>query len=444
MPEPALPILGYANSGGVNIAYGAIGEGPLDIVVVPGFISHLMLLAEPPAAHAGERLSSFARVIAYDKAGTGLSDPVTSPSTLDERMDQIRAVMDAVGSERAAVLGFSEGSATAMLFAAAHPERVIALALYGATARTTEAPDYPWAPPVDAMREATAQFLTPYWGEGASIEIYAPSLADDPVARNWWSKLERMGASPAMRDQLYTMFFDVDVRHVLPSIHVPTIVIHRRGDRLVSVHGARWLAEQIPNAKYVELPGVDHSFMYDPDPILDEIQEFFTGIRPVTEPDRVLATVMFTDIVGSTAKATELGDAKWREVLEGQQRVVRSELERFRGREVKSTGDGFLATFDGPARAVHCGQAIVGAVRPLGIEVRVGLHSGEVEVMGTDVGGIAVHIASRVGNKAGASEVLVSETVKGIVAGSGLHFEDRGSHELKGILDQWRLFAVMA
>jgi len=436
------PALGYADSGGVNIAYAVIGKGELDLVVVPGFISHLMMLAEPPASHIGERLSSFARVIAYDKPGTGLSDPVTAAPTLDDRMDQVRAVMDAVGSERAALFGFSEGSATAMLFAAAHPERVVALVLYGAAARTSEAPDYPWAPPAEAMMEASREFLSPYWGEGVSVEIFAPSLADDPAAKSWWARTERMGASPAMRDKLYEMYLDIDVRHVLPSIHVPTMVIHRRSDPLVNVRGARWLADQIPGAKYVEMPGMDHSLMSDPDPILDEVEEFLTGARPIAEPDRVLATVMFTDIVGSTTKAAELGDAKWREVLEAQQRIVRNELERHRGHEIKSTGDGFLATFDGPARAVQCGQAIVASVGTLGIEVRVGLHSGEVEVMGADVGGIAVHIASRVGGLAGPAEVLVSETVKGIVAGSGIIFEDRGSHELKGIPDRWRLFAV--
>jgi pimeloyl-ACP methyl ester carboxylesterase len=438
------PTLGYAQSGGINIAYASIGEGNLDVVVVPGFISHLMMLGEPPAAHIGERLSGFARVITYDKPGTGLSDPVSAPPTLEDRMDGIRAVMDAVGSERAALFGISEGSATAMLFAAAHPERVVALALYGSAARTTEAPDYPWAPPAEAMLEASREFLSPYWGEGTSVEIFAPSLRDDPVAKSWWSRLERMGASPAMRDQLYAMYLDIDVRHILPTIHVPTLVIHRRSDPLVNVRGARWLADQIPNAKYVELRGMDHSLISNPDEILDEVQEFFTGVRPIAEPDRVLATVMFTDIVGSTTKAAELGDAKWREVLERQQRVVRGELDRFRGREVKSTGDGFLATFDGPARAVHCGQAIVEAVRPLGIDVRVGLHSGEVEVMGQDVGGIAVHIAARVGSLAGSGEVLVSETVRGIVAGSGITFDDRGEQGLKGIPDTWRLYAARA
>ncbi len=436
------PTLGYADSGGVNIAYAVIGSSDLDLVVVPGFISHLMMLAEPPAARIGERLTSFARVIAYDKPGTGLSDPVTTAPTLDDRMDQIRAVMDAVGSERAALFGFSEGSATAMLFAAAHPERVVALVLYGAAARTSEAPDYPWAPPAEAMLEASREFLSPYWGQGLSVEIFAPSMADDPVAKSWWARTELMGASPAMRDKLYQMYLDIDVRHILPSIHVPTLVIHRRSDPLVNVRGARWLAEQIPNAKYVEFPGMDHSLLANPDPILDEVEEFLTGARPIAEPDRILATVMFTDIVGSTTKASDLGDAKWREVLEAQQRVVRKEIERHRGREIKSTGDGFLATFDGPARAVRCGEAIVEAVRPLGIDVRVGLHSGEVEVMGSDVGGIAVHIASRVGALAGEGEVLVSETVKGIVAGSGITFEDRGDHELKGVPDTWRLFAV--
>ncbi len=436
------PTLGYADSGGINIAYAVVGSGDIDLVVVPGFISHLMMLAEPPANRIGERLSAFARVIAYDKPGTGLSDPVTTAPTLDDRMDQVRAVMDAVGSERAALFGFSEGSATAMLFAAAHPERVVALVLYGAAARTSEAPDYPWAPPAEAMLEASREFLNPYWGQGTTAEVFAPSLVDDPVSKSWWSRMELMGASPAMRDKLYEMYLDIDVRHVLPSIHVPTLVLHRRGDPVVNVRGARWLAEQIPNAKYVEFPGMDHSLVSNPDAILDEVEEFLTGARRVVEPDRVLATVMFTDVVGSTDKATDLGDAKWRELLESQQQVVRKELERHRGREIKTMGDGFLATFDGPARGVRCAQAIVDGVRPLGIEVRVGLHSGEVEVMGEDVGGIAVHIASRVGSLAEASEVLVSETVKGIVAGSGIVFEDRGTHELKGIPDTWRLFAV--
>jgi class 3 adenylate cyclase len=257
------------------------------------------------------------------------------------------------------------------------------------------------------------------------------------------TQAEQLRAPPGAVLKIVEMYMEVDVRHIVAAIGVPTLVMHARGDRVVNVRHGRWLAEHIPGAQYVELEGIDHSVMYtNPDPVIDEVQEFLTGVRPVAEPDRVLATVMFTDIVGSTTKAADLGDSRWREVLEGQQRVVRGELERFRGREVKSTGDGFLATFDGPARAARCGQAIVGAVRPLGIEVRVGLHSGEVELMGDDVGGIAVHIASRVGSLAGAGEVLVSETVKGLVAGSGIAFEERGEHELKGIPDRWRLFSV--
>jgi pimeloyl-ACP methyl ester carboxylesterase len=437
-------VLGYAKSGDLSIAYAALGESDLDIVVIPGFISNLMLLGEPPASRVGELLSSFARVIAYDKPGTGLSDPVTSAPTLDERMDQVRAVMDAVGSQRAVLLGISEGSATAMLFAAAHPERVVALALYGASARTSEAPDYPWAPPAEAMLEASREFLTPYWGEGSGVEIFAPSLADDPVARNWFARLERMGASPAMRDQLYEMYIDLDVRHVLPAIHVPTIVVHRKGDPLVNVRGARWLAEQIPGAKYVELPGRDHSIVGNPEQIINEIQEFLTGTRRTEEPDRVLATVMFTDLVGSTEKAAELGDQKWRALLDAHERLVRVELERYRGREIKTTGDGFLATFDGPARALRCGLAITEGVKAIGLAAKVGIHSGEIELRGSDVAGIAVHIASRVGSLAQPSEVLASETVKGIVAGSGIVFEERGEHELKGIPERWRLFAVKA
>jgi len=438
----AQPFLGYAKCGDVNIAYAVIGGGDLDLVVIPGFASHLMLLAEPPAARTGERLASFARVIAYDKPGTGLSDPITQAPTLDQRMDYVRSVMDAAGSERAALFAFSEGTTTAMLFAATHPERVTALALYGAMARTSWAPDYTFANHADAMREASSELFLPFQGRGTSIEYFAPSMANDPIAVAWWTKLETMAASPSMLSQVMENFIDIDVRHVVPSIHVPTLLVHRRGDRLVNVRHARWIADRLPGVRYVELPGIDHSILWNPDPVLDEVEEFLTGVRPAPASERVLATVMFTDIVGSTEKASALGDTKWRELLEAQQRAVRTELERHRGREVKSTGDGFLATFDGPARAVRCGQAIVHSVRKIGLDTRVGLHSGEVEVMGTDVGGIAVHIASRVGSLAGPGEVLVSETVKGIVAGSGLAFDDRGEQSLKGVPDTWRLFAV--
>jgi class 3 adenylate cyclase len=317
--------------------------------------------------------------------------------------------------------------------------------LYGAMGRTTEAPDYPWASPADALRESAAEFLAPYWGrqpEGI-VELFAPSLAGDPRVIEFTARLERYSASPAMVQQIFEMFLDIDVRAVLPTIHVPTLVVHRRGDRVVNRRAGEALAAQIPGARYVELPGIDHlPWAGDAEAVLGEVEEFLTGARSAPEPDRVLATVMFTDIVGSTERAAQLGDARWREILSAHQATVGRELERFRGRQVKSMGDGCLATFDGPARAIRCGQAIGEACQSDGVEVRVGLHSGEVELIGDDVGGIAVHIAARVGALADAGEVLVSSTVKDLVAGSGIQFEDRGARQLKGIEDEWRLFAA--
>ena len=454
MEDRTPPPVQYAKSGDVHIAYTVAGEGPSDLVLVPGFISHLHQSWSPPLEHSMRRLASFSRFIVFDKRGTGLSDPIAEVPTLEVRMDDVRAVMDAAGSERAALFGFSEGGAMSMLFAATYPERTHSLVLWGAMARTTYAPDYAFAPPLEAYAEARDEWILPYFGEGTMSEIFTPSLAYSPefLAQTSGEEVgdkvrvaheEQAGASPGSLLKIIGMYLDTDVRHVVPTIAVPTLILHARGDRAVNVRHSRWLAEHIPGARYLEMPGIDHGFWYtNPDPVLDEIQEFLTGVRPVAEPDRVLATVMLTDIVDSTKKATELGDRKWRELLEAQQRRVRAELQRHRGREVKSTGDGFLATFDGPARGIRCGRAIVDSVLSIGLDVRVGLHSGEVEQMGQDIGGIAVHIASRVGSLAGAGEVLVSETVKGLVAGSGIAFEERGEHELKGVPDTWRLFAV--
>jgi class 3 adenylate cyclase len=333
----------------------------------------------------------------------------------------------------------------AMLFAATYPQRTRALVLWGAMARTTYAPDYEFATPLEAYQEAATELILPHIGAGLLSEIYTPSLAWKPEVMEQMAREERFSASPGAVVKIVQMYMEIDIRDVVGTISVPTLIMQARGDRVVNVRHGRWLAEHIPGARYIEFPGIDHSiFTTDPDPVIDEVQEFLTGVRPVMEPDRVLATVMFTDIVGSTEKASEIGDHKWRQLLEDLQRIVRTELERHRGREVKSTGDGFLATFDGPARAVRCGQAIVESVRKIGLDTRVGLHSGEVEIMGSDVGGIAVHIASRVGSLAGSGEVLVSETVKGIVAGSGITFEDRGEHELKGVPDTWRLYAAQS
>jgi class 3 adenylate cyclase len=437
----------YARSGDASIAYQVVGDGPIDLVLVLGFATHLELQWEsPPLARFFERISSFSRMIVFDKRGTGLSDPVTDVPTLEERIDDVRAVMDAAGSERAALLGISEGGPMSVLFAATHPERATALVLYGAMGRTTEAPDYPWASPAEALREAAAEFIAPSWGQDAqgTVELFAPSLLHDPATLAFTARMERSAASPAMVQRIFEMFLDIDVRAVLPTIHVPALVLHRRGDRVVSRHAGRELAAHIPGARYVELAGIDHvPWAGDAEAVLGEVEEFLTGSRSVPEPDRVLATVMFTDLVGSTQRAVELGDARWRELLSAHQAAVRRELARFRGREVKTLGDGCLATFDGPARAIRCGGAIAQAARSAGLEVRIGLHSGEVELMDGDVGGIAVHIAARIGALAAAGEVLVSSTVKDLVAGAGIGFVDRGARRLKGISDEWRVFAAV-
>jgi class 3 adenylate cyclase len=330
-----------------------------------------------------------------------------------------------------------------LLFAATYPQRVQALVCYGGMARSTWAEDYPWATPIEALAQSGAELISPHWGEGAMIDIGAPSQSDNPDARTFFGRLERGSASPGMIGSLVRMFFDIDVRDVLPSVHVPTLVLHRQRDRLVNVRNGRWLAEHLPNARFVELPGDDHIPWYENvERTLGEIQEFLTGTRNQPEPERMLATVLFTDIVDSTRIASELGDQQWRSVLEGHQRAVRDALTSFEGREVKSTGDGFLATFDGPGRGIRCAREIVASSEPLGIRVRAGLHTGECEVMGEDIGGIAVHTAARVSALADPGEVLVSRTVKDLVAGSGLEFSDRGVHSLKGVPDTWQLFAV--
>jgi len=439
-----MPPTQYARSGDVSIAYQVVGDGPIDVVLVSGYVTHVEMIWDFPAAvRMIERLSSFARLIMFDKRGTGMSDPVEGAPILEERIDDVRAVMEAAGSQRAVLLGASEGVPMCLLFAATHPELVSALVLYGGMARSTWAPDYPWASPADALLESSME-MAPYLLEGAALEVMAPSLADDPQARQAFARFQRYATSPSMLQQNFLMFLDIDVRAILPSVEVPTLVLHRRGDMAVNRRAAEWMAGQIPGAKYVELPGTDH-IMYagDTDRLLDEIEEFLTGGRRAVEIDRVLATVMFTDIVDSTQRASAMGDRAWRDLLDAQNDVLRHELTRFRGHEIKTLGDGMLATFDGPARAIRCALAMTEAVRPLGIEVRVGLHTGEVELVGDDdVAGIAVHIAARVGAKAGAGEVLVSGTVKDLVAGSGIGFADRGEHELKGIPDVWRLFAV--
>jgi class 3 adenylate cyclase len=434
----------YARSGDVHVAYQVFGEGEIDVVLVPGYITHVELVWEhEPARRFLEGLASFARVITFDRRGSGLSDPVPEAPTLEQRMDDVRAVMDAAGSSRAALIGISEGVPMSILFAATYPDRVQALVCSGGMARSTADDDYPWAAPAAALIEAGTELIAPHWGTGAMIEVVAPSHADDPEARAFFARMERATASPGMLGALVQMFLETDVRDVVASVHVPALVLHRTHDRLVNVGNGRWLAEHLPNARLLELPGDDHVIWYqDAETILGEAQEFLTGTRHAPEPERILATVLFTDIVDSTRTAAELGDQRWREVLEGHQRVVREALGRFDGREVKSTGDGFLATFDGPARAIRCARAVLDSSDPLGIRIRAGLHTGECEVMGDDIGGIAVHIAARVSAQAGPGEVLVSRTVKDLVAGSGIEFTDRGVHTLKGVPDTWQLHAV--
>jgi class 3 adenylate cyclase len=428
----------------VHIAYQVFGSGELDVVLVPGFVTHVELVWEnEPFARALESLASFARVINFDRRGSGLSDPVSVAPTLEQRMDDVRAVMDAAGSERAALVGISEGVPMSILFAATYPDRVQALVCCGGMARSTEDVDYPWAAPAEALIESGLELIVPHWGEGAMIELAAPSQADNPEARAFFARMERASASPGMLASLTQMFLDIDIRDVVPTVHAPTLILHRLHDRLVNVRNGRWLAEHMPNARLVELPGDDHILWYeDPELALGEMQEFLTGTHYTPEPERTLATVLFTDIVDSTRTAAEFGDRRWREVLQRHQKTVRAALGRFDGREVKSIGDGFLATFDGPARAFRCARAILDSSEELGIRVRAGLHTGECEVMGDDIGGIAVHIAARVSALAEPSEVLVSRTVKDLVAGSGIEFSDRGIHTLKGVPDTWQLYAA--
>jgi class 3 adenylate cyclase len=435
----------YAKSGDVSIAYQLVGNGPLDLVLVPGWVSHLDCSWEYPRfADFGRRLASFSRAIFFDKRGSGLSDRIPGVATLEERMDDVRAVLDALGSKRAALLGVSEGGPMSVLFAATYPERTSALVLYGTMAKFTASADYPWGFPGESFEEFVGTLIGS-WGRPDSpvIPLLAPTLAGDKRFREFWARFERAAASPGAFAGLMRMNAEIDVRHVLPTIRVPTLVLHRTGDSAVSVDQGRYIAERIPGAKYVELSGTDHMpAAGDFNALVDEIEEFLTGVRPVPESDRVLATVLFTDIVRSTERAATLGDRAWRALLDTHHGIVRRELERHRGREIKTAGDGFLATFDGPARAIRCACAIRDGVRSLGIEIRAGLHTGECELMGDDVGGIAVHIGARVAASAAPSEVLVSQTVKDLVAGSGLRFVDRNVHSLHGVPGEWRLFAV--
>lgn len=438
-----VPVTRYARSGDLSIAYQVLGEYPRDLVLVPGFVSHLeWAWQEPSLARFLQRLASFRRLITFDKRGTGLSDPVADPPTYEERMDDLRAVMDAAGSQRADIFGVSEGGALAALFATCHPDRAATLILYGTWARLPQAPDYPEGYPLEKLNHSL-QSLQEHWGEPGNLRFWAPSRAGDTHLAEWFGALQRLGASPAMARKLLPSYPEVDIRHILPTITAPTLVLHRRQDTQVRAALGRYLAAHIQGAQMVELEGRDHLyFVGDADAILDETEEFLTGTRPGSDPARRLATVLFADVVGSTRLAGQLGDRRWAETLTAFTQLADREIARFRGRVVKTIGDGVLAEFDGPARAISAATALRDAVTDLGIDIRAGLHAGEVEVLGDDIGGIAVHTAARVVTTADPAEVLVSSTVRELVAGSGFVFRDRGTHPLKGIPEPWHLFAV--
>jgi pimeloyl-ACP methyl ester carboxylesterase len=435
----------YTMSGDISIAYQVIGNGPRDLIVVPGWMSNIEVFWDEPAvARFLRRLASFSRLILFDKRGTGLSDRLTNIPDLETRMDDMRAVMDAVGSERATLCGYSEGGVMCMLFAATYPMRTTSLITIGSYARQKPAPpDYPWGRD-QQQQEQFLDLIQTGWGGPVGLDLRAPSVAHDERVRQWWARFLRMSASPAAALALTRMNYDIDVRHLLGAIHVPALLLHAVGDMVVPVDASRYMAKKISGAKFVSLPSNDHlPWGADADAILDEIEEFLTGSRHGPEPDRILATILFTDIVGSTDRAAALGDHRWRDLLENFYGVVRRELQRFRGSEVGTAGDGVLATFDGPARGIRCARSIADAVIPLGIEVRTGLHTGECEVIDSNVGGIAVHTAARVAALAQPREVLVSHTVRDLVAGSGIGFESRGTHTLKGVPGEWPLFAAI-
>jgi pimeloyl-ACP methyl ester carboxylesterase len=430
----------YAKSGNLHVAYQVFGQGAIDLVWCPGFVSNIEHYWEDPRmAHYLERLASFARVITFDKRGTGLSDRELDSPTLEDRMDDIRAVMDATDSKRAALYGFSEGGSMAVLFAATYPERCRALILFGALDKFAT-----WLP-TEEQYQSVMQYIDNAWGSGGILDFVAPSLANDGAFREWMARYERLSASPAAAMSIARMNKEIDIRHVLPAIRVPTLVMHRTDDKWINVAGGRYFGAHIPGARYIELPGTDHLPWVDNADIgVDHVEEFLTGSVTSVEHDRVLATVMFVDMVDSTRKASALGDKAWHELLDRYQAVLGRQTTRARGRVIKSTGDGLLATFDGPARAVRCGFAMRQAVAEMNLGIKIGLHTGEIELMGDDIGGIAVHVAARIAALAEAGEVLTSSTVKDLVAGSGLRFADHGVQPLKGLDDPYRLLAVEA
>jgi pimeloyl-ACP methyl ester carboxylesterase/class 3 adenylate cyclase len=443
----------YTRSGDVSIAYATVGDGPFDVVLVGGWVLSAFDAAwDGPAADTMSRLAAFSRLILFDKRGTGASDRSTGVPDLETRMDDIRAVMDAVGSKRAALLGVSEGGPMTMLFAATYPERTAAVVLYGTAPCFLPTEDFPWAPSPEIWRRviegASQRFGTQEWLD-LWLSLYSPSIAGDESARRWWRRWVVTSSSPGAAEALFRMNMVIDVRHVLSSITAPTLVIHPVADKVMPVEGGKYIAKKIPGATFVELPSDDHGWWVHPEEIGGGAERFLRGVWErgeweEVEPDRVLATVLFTDIVGSTVKLAELGDRRWGELLAEHHARVRRQLVRFRGRELDTAGDGFFAVFDGPARAIRCAHAVIDSVRDLDLEVRAGLHTGECERLDDKVGGIAVHIGARVAAQAAPGEVVVSRTVKDLVAGSGIEFDERGSAVLKGVPGEWELYAVAA
>jgi class 3 adenylate cyclase len=438
-----IPLTHYVKSDDVHIAYQVIGEGSFDLLFVPGFVSNIETIWQSPEQSAFfRRLASFSRLILFDKRGTGMSDRSSQIFTLEQRMHDVQAILDAVGSKRAALFGISEGGPMSLLYTATYPDRTSALVLYGSYAKRSWAPDYPfgWK---DEQWQTVLDDIEYHWGSPQSLNIAmrAPSIAGDPHTAERIASYYRASASPGAAGAILRMNREIDVRIVLPATRVPTLILHRTAEHVIDVGHARYMAQHIPGAKLIELAGEDHQpWLGDRDTVLNEVEKFLTGKHQVLEPERVLATVLFTDIQGSTERAAALGDHSWRELLEAFYAKVREVLKQYRGREINTLGDGFLAAFDGPARAIRCAGAIRDAVRSLNLEVRCGLHTGECEVVGNDLAGIAVHTGARVAGLAAPGEVLVSQTVRDLVAGSGLSFEDRGIHALKGVPNEWRLF----
>jgi class 3 adenylate cyclase/esterase/lipase len=440
-----VPTTRYASSGDLSIAYQVVGEGDVDIVYVPGFVSHVELLWEPnPLRPLVEGLARFARVVVFDKRGTGLSDRSLGAGTLEERMDDVRAVMDAAGLEQASLMGLSEGGPMSLLFAATHPERVRSLVLYGSFARAVSGPDYPYGVSAE-LASAFIEDLQANWGTGTFSAANAadPPPGEEPLRAA--ARFERNTTTPGVAAAIMRANIEIDARHVLQAVTVPTLVVHCSRDPFISVEHGRYMAEHIDEARFVEVDA-DFHLTWSAErwgPVLEPIEEFLTGVAHAPETDRVLKTVLFTDIVDSTATAAELGDTRWKDLLDAHDIAVRRQVARFRGNEVATTGDGFLVAFDGPARAIRCAHAIVDAAAEVGVRVRAGLHTGECETRGDDLAGMAVHIGARVAAAAQPDEVLVSSTVRDLVAGSGMEFEERGTHQLKGVPGTWPLLRAI-